>query len=445
MPSFTDKEFFYLPFTPTAQSTSDIKGNLDIAGYQATTIGLGLSPICRPLTAAGISKDNVIFETKQNGTTIQFITTHILDNGRNTSCISRKQKADNVDPNPLFAQPYLEHASSLEVVTNMFPVNTTDDADFCNSLMVFGWVRIGAVVPSNSPNFKNSTEGRSLDHSFIACTPRLLAGEFSIVVDHDNRIISSEQISDFSNNITSVLSPEHSTLLYSETSALLAPYSVEDFVWHNSTFTSDWFNSLLVASTSSRALLNTSIPLPAPADLISLITPVYRQLTAALLSLNPQLFAPADPGTLIPGKIMATQTRIFMSTPMFYLSVVLLCMHIIAAIIYYLYRPKRFLPRMPTTIASIIAYFAASQALRDFGPVGVGESERGNGRWGKRSEGEDEITYAYGRFIGRDGKVHVGIERQNLVVPLESRNPDVKRRRWGFRRKGDEGEPMTWI
>jgi len=60
---------------------------------------------------------------------------------------------------------------------------------------------------------------------------------------------------------------------------------------------------------------------------------------------------------------------------------------------------------MPTTIASIIAYVSASRAIEDF-------------RGGEKAEEEEQDRrYRYGRFLGTDGKIHVGIERQRYVIP----------------------------
>jgi hypothetical protein len=82
-------------------------------------------------------------------------------------------------------------------------------------------------------------------------------------------------------------------------------------------------------------------------------------------------------------------------------------LYIIVTVWLYLQRPWNKLPRLPTTIASIIAYFAASNALREMAIQGdsvESESERKNWRWG------------YGTFVGPDGKSHVGIECEKWLV-----------------------------
>ena len=78
-----------------------------------------------------------------------------------------------------------------------------------------------------------------------------------------------------------------------------------------------------------------------------------------------------------------------------------------------------------------MGYFVASRAAEDFNR---NVREKGG------------MTYAYGRHSKTDEKTHVGIEQQRFVVPLESRNPGVKRRRWAIPwRKEEEKELKSWI
>ncbi len=127
------------------------------------------------------------------------------------------------------------------------------------------------------------------------------------------------------------------------------------------------------------------------------------------------------------------ETRLFVAPIMFRINLTLLMLHFIVAVLYYVSRPRKYLPRLPTSIAAVISYVYASRALVDFG-ISEAESKRRKRR------------YAFGRFVGTDGKTHVGIERQNCIVPLETRNPGVKRKRWNWRWTAtDEKEPRNWI
>lgn len=109
------------------------------------------------------------------------------------------------------------------------------------------------------------------------------------------------------------------------------------------------------------------------------------------------------------------ETRLFVAPTIFRTTLTLLLLHFIVAVLYYDYRPGKYLPRLPTSIAAVISYVYASRALEDFGSWEA-ESKRRKRR------------YAFGRFVGTDGKTHIGIERQDYIIPLETRNPGVKRK-----------------
>lgn len=80
------------------------------------------------------------------------------------------------------------------------------------------------------------------------------------------------------------------------------------------------------------------------------------------------------------------------------------------------YRRKPFLPRQPSTIASVLAYVHQSKMLWHFtSPQDEGATvEESNNKMVKRLE-EERKTYGYGWFTGRDGKRHCGVEEEPLM------------------------------
>jgi hypothetical protein len=95
---------------------------------------------------------------------------------------------------------------------------------------------------------------------------------------------------------------------------------------------------------------------------------------------------------------------------MFVISEVILGIYTIVAILIILRRPGRYLARMPTSIAAVIALFATSTAVKDLqGTSGMSAKER--------EEYLEKLgnTYGYGSYVGEDGSVHVGIEKDPLV------------------------------
>ena len=98
----------------------------------------------------------------------------------------------------------------------------------------------------------------------------------------------------------------------------------------------------------------------------------------------------------------------FMSEPLFYISITVLVLDLLVAIVFYCRLPTPFLPRMPTNVANQIAFFAGSHVVDDV--QNAGGDLRDLDRQGFR--------YGYGRYLGKDGKVHLGIEREPYVMRL---------------------------
>jgi hypothetical protein len=119
---------------------------------------------------------------------------------------------------------------------------------------------------------------------------------------------------------------------------------------------------------------------------------------------------------LVAGSTLSPEARIFVSSPMFLLSIVILGIYILFTITLYVRRPWRILPRMPTSIISHIPFFAASYALQDLATTSAtSEREHSSDARGLRQR------YGFGRFIGTDGKAHIGIEREPLVQTFTRR------------------------
>jgi hypothetical protein len=124
---------------------------------------------------------------------------------------------------------------------------------------------------------------------------------------------------------------------------------------------------------------------------------------------------------------------------MFLITLTILSLNLIIAILYYINHPKRFLPMMPTTIASIAGLVVTTRALEDY-------RSEATPSIGKACS---DLRYGYGHFAGTDSTMRIGIERHSWVVPLETKNPHaVGKRTWGstFRiGKRDEKEVGSWI
>ena len=207
--------------------------------------------------------------------------------------------------------------------------------------------------------------------------------------------------------------------------------------WHNDTLASDWPNYLIKQLARSPAILDPHAPVPIAAPTAALFSSVYSRTFAILLSLHtvwdlvPTSRSPNSTNTsttitsnnMIPAEAITGQWRIFMNPTMYQLALIILSLNLAVAAWLYSARPKAFLPRMPTSLASVIASFAGGNA------VSVEEQMRHLDSMGWK--------FGYGRlFPGKDGWRHMGIERAPFFEPVQaadgrSEESGCLRRRWG--------------
>ncbi|KAI9735690.1 MAG: hypothetical protein M1818_006298 [Claussenomyces sp. TS43310] len=94
----------------------------------------------------------------------------------------------------------------------------------------------------------------------------------------------------------------------------------------------------------------------------------------------------------------------------FALSTTILLYLIITSMLAYMQRRHAFLPRQPSTIASVLAFIHQSKMLYDFASQAKGE---GNDGLVRRLLAEGK-TYGLGWFTGRDGETHCGVDEEEL-------------------------------
>jgi hypothetical protein len=119
---------------------------------------------------------------------------------------------------------------------------------------------------------------------------------------------------------------------------------------------------------------------------------------------------------------------------MFIISEAILCTYVLVAIWVYMRRPGQYLARMPTSIAAVMALFAASAAVQDM---------KGTSHLNRKGRAQHlerlNSRYGFGSFVGGDGRVHIGIEKVPLVVRprasttwLEQKVPLLRKRSGGL-------------
>jgi hypothetical protein len=244
--------------------------------------------------------------------------------------------------------------------------------------------------------------------TITACHPEFKTALFDVTVGIDSRVILATRATDLESDLDYPQSASHTDSLVAM--ALTRWTGIAS--WHNDTIARNWMDFLIKVASNSTAFLD---PLEPPPDADKQIIPYMKDLLqrqfALLMAFNsfvlPEASSAAGDETnqnlSFAGTLYTTETRIFMSEEAFIASVTVLVLNVIVAVVIYSWAVKFFLPRMPTTIGSAVAYLAPSRALRLY--------EEGN-----KSSAE---TFRFGRYVGDDGKAHVGIEISEFVVPVD--------------------------
>ncbi|KAI4853290.1 hypothetical protein E4T44_00934 [Aureobasidium sp. EXF-8845] len=227
-------------------------------------------------------------------------------------------------------------------------------------------------------------------------------------MDHDNQLLQSE-----SKNILTVF---HTLLTITNTPKY--PYAPIPNPLHNDSYPSDFFNYLIAQTLNSSATIDPHLPPPSFNTTAPVLEALYTQIFAIVLGMHyDKILQTSNQTILIAGSTLSPVPRIFVSSPMFTLSIVILGIYIMFTITLYVRRPWRILPRMPTSIINQIPFFAASHMLQDLATTSpTSGREQSSNAQGLRQR------YGFGRFIGTDGKAHIGIEREPLVQTLTKRD-----------------------
>lgn len=446
LPPWVSTDFFFTPFNFNSTSSD--------ARFMATTRGFGVETACEHVTQSA-TVDRVIFEEADNGTSAQFSILHTGANGTVLTCVL----ASGEDGTTIGQQPPSSNASAFEVVSAMDPlgkISGIDDSLECERLLVTGWARLGPSRVQDQSNSTNTTiSNRSFDAIFLACQPTLRTALFNVTVDSTGRVLSSQQQTPFDTDLqpffkgTTAYDLSHpvefmenqTKVLYSKTNEYIAQGEQRVMQWHTTPISFGWVNYLLRFRTNSTALISPTSPLPSPETVIPAMESFYRQMFATLLGLNKQVFSPLDPAMTVTVTIAIPETRLYMSQTMFLITFTILAINIIVAVLYYYKQPKRFLPMMPTTIASIVGLVVATRALKDYS---WDKHDSDSSDRSTESKEREKLRYGYGRFVSTDGVTRIGIERHPWVIPMESKNPEVRKRTWTFG-KNDEKQPKSWI
>ncbi|KAK1778237.1 hypothetical protein QBC45DRAFT_168921 [Copromyces sp. CBS 386.78] len=299
--------------------------------------------------------------------------------------------------------------SAREVVSPLWPISYYDDHTyqpfedhFCEDRFVVGWLRVDSKDPANT--FKSS---------FVHCEAVLRTAMFDVEFDKAGHILGYNRSGEFEDTTKFMPLNMSQSLVRQATDLINNPSRPsQDYAWHNETFVADWWNYLLKFQLQSTDLVDPAKELPKPEAVAPAVADLYQRLFAIMLGKNLDLFPETVGQANVSGIVVVTETRIFLDDMAYLLSVVILCLIAAVLIWVYLAQSVAYLPRLPSTLGSVIAYAAASRAVREYGAdVGLdGES------WPRKAL---KTTYSFGRYLGVDGKFHIGIEMDPFVAPID--------------------------
>jgi hypothetical protein len=413
LPPWTDSKQFYLPFSTGPQTRNQSWS------YRATTQTIGAQLSCNPLSSAStfvvagtqfdklgfadiLSTGNLTVSLTRDQSEVVCVPRATAQEGRDS------QEVERIIDRPTGSCGY-EFTYALDGLGN----SSASDAQFCREHIAVGWVRAqlvnGTLLPgTNYTDFLPSVV-TSYNSTIIICRGEIVSGTADTTVDSNGYVKATQMMNAstsagnnlFSTTSSDVLGQAHQFILNRGTT------------WHNDSFPSDFGNYLIGQVTNSSRLVDPNTPPPDVHEVVQPFAQLYMQLFATWIGRNSDQLLVRATNSNVQGHVIQPTVRIFMSKPMLFIAETILGMYIIVTIVLYIQRPWKILCRLPTSPASLIAFFAASNAVKDFrGTAGMNPQERRQHLHGMNNR------YGFGTFIGTDGEVHVGVEKHPFLAPL---------------------------
>ena len=316
-----------------------------------------------------------------------------------------------------------------ELVTNLRPkpfyINNTqynpDVGGVCDRKLLLSWMRIDGADRNGS---------QRATHMY--CVPTWRSATFDVTVDEEGYVLGTSRVGEFDDidagtrNSTDAILTQINEVIgggAAVMTSIMMTRPADDDGWHNDTISRDWVNYLLKLKLNSTRLLDASQPAPSLDSIAHPVEDLYKTFVAHIIGSHfPSLFESVVSPMQLPATQIVRETRIFMDETAFIITIAILGLMVIVATALYVRESKPFLPRLPSTIGSLLAYVAASQAVRDYAER---QREAENGH----SSAPGNATYSFGEYLGVDGQHHVGIELDPFVRPSDG-GGFVRFRKW---------------
>ncbi|KJX99536.1 hypothetical protein TI39_contig354g00082 [Zymoseptoria brevis] len=412
VPPWTDEKYAYLPV--------DVNATNPKSTLQIRTQAFGAHLDCRSLTA-----DYYTITFGEDASELSLNTTWQEENGSIVRCANYRSWTRSFGDSALDGiRDSMPGHVAAEMNAMLSGRLTEPENDLlCRQHILAGWLRAdwSIITGAGGGNTVKGLPRMRLDsknETMMLCKPVISIGPAEIIVDGSGRVRRALSVNASSSGIDQYFTSQSEDLV-----AQANQFVVDsDSTWHNDSFPSDYLNYLTMQVTEDHLLLDPSRPVPSPDKVAKGLDIVYQRLFALLISTNiDRLFEEADEGQSVKGLVVTPQTRILFSTPAFIVAETILVCYLLTTILFYARRPWRVLPRLPSSIASIVAYFAASGAFQEISRLQKSEfltdakTLRESWKWG------------YGTFMGSDRRYHTGIERDPFVTVFRDENMPTQR------------------
>ncbi|KAL8986800.1 MAG: hypothetical protein Q9177_003936 [Variospora cf. flavescens] len=411
LPPWTTPATYFVPFALTTRSRSGI-----VEAYKAATRGFGIEPNCQPSTlnhTAFVTGQQEFWYSRERtlaGRSVTCGAFTVSYGGQNNSNAALEVFHQLNPLNSLST----DNGSGSHAGANIASNATNDEFLACNGVLIAGFLRGNLSMSFDNIKTQNSLTSKhpgilkvnELSSTWLACRPKFVTGLYDVTVDPDGHVESYTAIAQSDESTGSFfVNGTSPALLVSAATSILTHGSNTAPYWHNDTFVDTWFAHFVKHLSNSTDLVDPAARVPQFESVRPYVEDIYARLFAIVLSLNRDWLSPADMGSTLPGKMIVSTERVFMSNTMFIITITLLALNIVVATTYWAKRPRKMLPKKPYTIAKIMEMFEGSHLVTD-----VEDAERWQSEW----------KFGYGRFVGTDGKLHVGIDRQPFIKPFAS-------------------------
>jgi hypothetical protein len=404
LPAWTDESMFYLPFI--SQRTNVTQEH----EVEARTRAFGAKLECESLRFDGNFKAGMIQSIPKSETLYPSVNITVTTNTGKTARCTKTGTFMRQGPISTTADSCVTGPSAAELVFVLEATanSTQADAEVCMGSIVMGWLR-------NPAGSCGEIKPISLDEqnsAFVHCRPKLTTGFATVRVDSSGRLQKKAQNVTLDNDQPNEIFSNNPINLIGQSNRYI--FKDDSPGWHNDSFADNFMNYFASHAANSSRLVDPTHGLPEFEDVEVSLNKAYSLLFSIWMGINKDnLLIPNDAKSLpsFQGWRIAPEKRLFISTPMFAISEAIFSIYVIVAVIVYMRRPGQYLARMPTSIASLVALFAASSAVLDM---------RGTSYLDKKGRAQHlekvNARYGYGSFIGgRDGRVHIGIEKTPFV------------------------------